>query len=98
MSDKAWVYLLAREVPDVMGQGMSLASIVLGGEWVNGSHQLYPAFATEFDAVAFKRSVEGAMACEVLALQVALDVPEADVEHEVPEDNTVSFGDIDEED
>jgi hypothetical protein len=95
MSDnKAWVYLLAREVPDVMGQGMSLSSIVLGGEWVNGSHQLYPAFATEFDAMAFKRSVDGALACEVLALQVALDVPEADVENDVPEDNTVSFGDI----
>lgn len=102
--NKAWVYLLAREVPDVMGQGMSLSSIVLGGEWVNGSHQLYPAFATEFDAMAFKRSVDGAMACEVLALQVALDVPsagydvpEADVENEVPDDVTVSFGDTEDE-
>lgn len=66
-----WVYMLAKEVPDVMGQGMSLSSIVLGGEWVNGEYQLYPAFATEFDAELFKKEV-GAMVYDVLALRVAI--------------------------
>lgn len=67
-----WVYMLAKEVPDVMGQGMSLSSVVLGGEWVNGSYQLYPAFATEFDAETFKKAV-GALAYDVLALRVAVE-------------------------
>lgn len=69
--NNVWVYMLAKEVPDVMGQGMSLSSIVLGGEWVNGEYQLYPAFATEFDAELFKKEV-GAMVYDVLALRVAI--------------------------
>lgn len=73
---RAYVFLLAREVPDVIGQGMSLSSIMLGGEWVNGRYNLYPAFATDLDARLFREVVPGANAYGIVQLEVAIDVEE----------------------
>ena len=76
---KAYVYLLCREIPAILGQGNSLTHMTLGGQWINGSNNLYPAFPDHDSAKYFKEAV-GDKSCSILAVQVAMDVPEDDEE------------------